>query len=61
MEVIREIELLAPVAYIDGGSGSMIFQVILATFLTAGYVVRTHWSNIVSLLQRSAKKVRVER
>jgi hypothetical protein len=44
--------------YIDGGTGSMAFQMLLAGVLTAGYVVRTQWSSFVSILARVARRGR---
>jgi len=61
MTLVWQLDALNPLAYIDGGSGSMIFQVILATVLTAGYVLRSQWSYFISLFRKSLKKVRVER
>jgi hypothetical protein len=37
---------LLPLAYLDSGTGSMIIQAVLGGFLTAGYVVRSRWSQI---------------
>lgn len=44
--------------YIDGGTGSMAFQMLLAGALTAGYVIRTQWSNLVGMLARVARRDR---
>jgi hypothetical protein len=44
--------------YVDGGTGSMAFQVLIAGALTAGYVVRTQWSNLVGVLSRVARRNR---
>jgi hypothetical protein len=37
---------LSGLAYLDGGTGSMIIQAALAGVLTGGYVVRTQWGRI---------------
>lgn len=44
--------------YIDGGTGSMAFQVLVAGLLTGGYVVRTQWANLVGMLARVARRSR---
>ena len=36
----------------------MVFQVLLAGALTAGYVVRTQWSNLVSALRSASRRER---
>lgn len=42
-------------AYLDGGTGSLLLQSALAGALTAGYVVRTQWH---ALKVRFARKDR---
>jgi hypothetical protein len=39
-------------AYIDPGSGSMIFQAVVGGLLAAAIVVKTFWRRIVSLFKR---------
>ena len=47
-------------SYIDGGTGSMAFQMLIAGALTAGYVVRTHWSNLVGMISRVSRRSRTQ-
>ena len=43
--------LASPKLYIDPNSSSILFQIILATLLGAGVVLRTQWSKIKSLFK----------
>lgn len=40
-------------AYLDGGTGSLILQAVIAGFLTAGYVVKTRWTQLKMVLKRT--------
>jgi len=40
-----------PHAYLDPGSGSFIFQLILASLLGAAIVVRAYWKRIVGFFK----------
>lgn len=37
---------LAPAFYLDPGSGSILFQLIVAALLGAGILIRSQWSRI---------------
>jgi hypothetical protein len=37
---------LSPIFYLDPGSGSILFQLIVAAFLGAGILIRSQWSRI---------------
>lgn len=41
--------LIKPLAYLDPGSGSVILQVLLATLLGVGVMVKLLWTRIKSL------------
>lgn len=41
-------------AYLDPGSGSLIFQTIVATLAAAAYGVRVYWSRITGWFRRDA-------
>lgn len=45
---------LKPLAYLDPGSGSFIFQLILASLLGAAIVVRAYWRRIVGFFKGSS-------
>ena len=45
-------------AYLDPGSGSMIFQTIVAVFAGLAYGVRLYWGKIRGLFQRQAADVK---
>lgn len=47
--------LLAPLradAYLDPGSGSLIFQVVIAFFVGIGFAMKQHWIRITNLFRR---------
>ncbi len=46
--------------YLDPGSGSILFQVLIAGLLAAGVFVRTQWSRIKGLFSRSSKQETTE-
>lgn len=53
--VLMFISLLLPskaYAYVDPGSGSYFFQVVLAAILGAGFTIRLYWKNFKDLLRR---------
>ncbi len=56
MNSMNDVSLFAPLAYIDGGSGSMIFQMLLAGILTVGYVIRTQWTHLTAIVSRAFQK-----
>lgn len=37
---------LSPDPYLDPGSGSILFQMIVAAILGAGVLIRSHWARI---------------
>ena len=41
--------LFSPPAYLDPGSGSIIIQLVIATILGLGVLVRSQWSRIKQL------------
>ncbi|MBI1334781.1 MAG: hypothetical protein GC165_18085 [Armatimonadetes bacterium] len=43
---------VAPIAYLDGGSGSLIFQMLIAASVTVGYAIKTQWQNLVAAVSR---------
>jgi hypothetical protein len=42
----------APVAYLDGGTGSMLLQAGLAGALTAAYFVKSQWAHLKAVVAR---------
>ena len=51
--------LLAPfsgIAYLDGGTGSMLLQAALAGSLSAAYVVKTRWAEFRAFLSGLTSK-----
>ena len=44
----------APLAYLDGGSGSLIFQMLVASSVTAIFAIKTRWQ----VLMASVAKLR---
>lgn len=45
-----------PIAYLDGGTGSMALQAALASLLTVGYFVKTQWGNLKAVLARRSSR-----
>lgn len=49
-----------PLVYIDGGTGSLIFQALIGGFLTVGYFATTQWGRLkmkfASLARKSSSK-----
>ena len=47
-------------AYLDPGTGSYIFQIILATFVGAAYMIKIYWTKVktffVNLFSKSSQK-----
>ncbi len=39
-------------AYLDPGSGSYIFQLILGLFLTSAFTVKIYWKKLTSLFNK---------
>jgi hypothetical protein len=42
-------------AYLDPGSSSMLWQILLAVVLALGYMARRYWTRIRALLGRNAQ------
>lgn len=42
------IHQVSPIAYLDGGSGSLIFQMVVAGCLTAGFAIKTRWQSLMT-------------
>jgi hypothetical protein len=42
-------------AYIDGGSGSMLLQMMLATLFGALFVIKSAWSSLKGLVKRPVR------
>jgi hypothetical protein len=40
-------------AYLDPGSGSFIIQIIIASLVGAGFLLRGYWSKIINLFRGS--------
>jgi hypothetical protein len=41
-------------AYLDPGSGSFIFQILIGVVLTIGVAIRVFWTRITSFFKRSS-------
>ncbi len=52
MEHLYQVTILSPIAYLDGGSGSLIFQMLIASSVTAVYAAKTHWANLVAAVAK---------
>ncbi len=47
-DLTRAAILLAPLLYLDPGSGSLLIQAIVAAILSFGYLTRQFWKNLFS-------------
>lgn len=47
---------LPSLAYLDGGTGSMLIQAAVAGALTVGYFLKTQWAAVKSLFGRRTAK-----
>ena len=45
-----------PLAYLDGGTGSMLLQAALAGVLTAAYFLKGQWALVKSKIQRATNR-----
>ena len=43
-------------AYIDPGIGSMLFQILIASFVGTAFVVKMFWKNIISFFRKNKEK-----
>ena len=50
MDPIHQITNFSPIAYLDGGSGSLMIQVLIASSVTAIYTVKTKWALLMASL-----------
>lgn len=46
----------SPLAYLDGGTGSMLLQAGLAGILTAAYFLKSQWALLKSVVTRSSNR-----
>jgi hypothetical protein len=42
--------------YLDPGSGSLIIQVVIATLLGIGFLIKAYWKKIVNFFQHSPEE-----
>ncbi|HLP00181.1 MAG TPA: hypothetical protein VK171_16410 [Fimbriimonas sp.] len=56
LDYIRDAAASTPVAYLDGGSGSLLFQMLIASALTAAYAIKTQWHNLTAQLHKLRNK-----
>jgi hypothetical protein len=49
---LRSGQLLTNRAYLDPGSGSFILQLILASLLGLGFIIKAYWKKLVGLFRR---------
>ena len=58
--MITQVNLLAPylrpLAYLDPGSGSIVVQVLIASLMAVGIVVKIFWKKIKAIFVRPAEK-----
>lgn len=47
-------------AYLDPGSGSLVFQVILAFFVSAGFVLKTNWLRVKNVFTKTSPAKEIE-
>lgn len=47
-------QILSNRAYLDPGSGSFILQLILASILGLGFILKAYWGKLVRLFKRDS-------
>ena len=52
MEPLHQLTHLSPLAYLDGGSGSLMVQMLIASSVTAAYAAKTQWANLVAAVSK---------
>jgi hypothetical protein len=55
-ESLQQIANFSPIAYLDGGSGSLLFQMVIASSLTALYTVKMQWKTLVLAIRKLRDK-----
>lgn len=55
MTDMPSLQAIAPLAYLDGGTGSMAIQMVIAGALSVGFLVKTQWKALVARLQSRSK------
>lgn len=48
--------LTAGLGYLDPGSGSFILQLVIASLLGAGLLIKTYWRKITAFFQKRSSK-----
>ncbi len=51
-DTIHHLTSFPPLAYLDGGSGSLMFQMLIASSVTAIYTAKTQWARIVEFFTK---------
>jgi hypothetical protein len=52
MNTIHHLTNLTGLSYLDGGSGSLMIQVLIASSVTAIYTAKTKWSLMVAAVSK---------
>jgi hypothetical protein len=47
---------IAPLAYLDPGTGSLVLQMLLAGALGGLYVARQWWSRLITVVSRTSRR-----
>jgi tellurite resistance protein TehA-like permease len=47
-------------AYIDPGTGSYVFQTVVAALITAGFLLRSFWHRVVGVFRRRTPAEKVD-
>jgi len=53
---LNEYIWLGPLLYLDPGSGSYIFQLVIAGLVGAGFIIRVYWKRIVGIFSKRGPK-----
>jgi hypothetical protein len=48
--------LFSPLLYLDPGSGSYIFQLIIAALVGGAFVIKMYWKKITSFFRKDSQK-----
>ncbi len=55
-ELLRPLCPSFPLAYLDGGTGSMMLQAALAGMLSAAFIAKSRWAQFKAFLIRARKQ-----
>ena len=56
LHTLNEYRWLGRLLYLDPGSGSYIFQLLIAGLVGAGFIIRVYWKRITGIFSKRQSK-----